>query len=553
MIPAANDALAEWRDEGRETVRQNSVAFRTMVARARQLADAGQYEAAVIQGCAAAYHAQYRHAGLFTSFELENVLLAVGRAAVRGRSAPAARSPVACPKNVLHVSTKVSGFGGIPGLIRRWIRQDTNRSHSLALTKQAPYDVPSALRDAVWGSQGRIHVLNDARGGLVSRARQLRELAASADVVVLHVWEQDVVPLLAFADKMELPPVIYVNHGDHSFWLGAGVSDVVANLRESGMRLSQERRRIEPQRNMLLPTIMEPVERRVSRAEAKRQLGLSEDSTMLLSIARPPKFETMDGVSFAGAHLPFLTRHERAMLIVVGPGEREDWAAAAQQTQGRIRSLAATTETALFYQAADIYVDSFPFGSNTSLLQAASYGVPVVTRHPYSDACDILGSDMPGLDGNLIRVTNLDEYTAVLSRLAEDQDYRAALGAATRERVAEQHWGPSWQRTLETVYDRAATLPRVNGTSAQADERSLDEPDVYIPRIHGGNFDPDWVVYVHLRAMPLAERWRHWVRLSARWGSRLPISYLLPEWLYCRCWRFGQLLGRARMTRTSAS
>ncbi len=159
---------------------------------------------------------------------------------------------------------------------------------------------------------------------------------------------------------------------------------------------------------------------------------------------------------------------------------------------------------------------------------------------------------MPGLDGNLIRVKNLDDYTAAVSRLVEDPDYRAALGAATRARVADLHWGPSWQRALETVYERAATLPRVSA-AARADERSLEEPDVYIPRIHGGNFDPDWVVYVHMRVMPLAERWRHWVRLSTRWETRLPISYLFPEWLYCRGWRFGRWLTRAGAARTAAS
>ncbi len=116
MNPAANDSLAEWRDQGRQTIRENSEAFRSMVAKARQLAEAGRHDAAAIQGCAAAYHAQYRHAGLFTSFELENVLLAIGRATVRGsRSTPARTAPAAGPNKVLHVSTKVSGFGGPPG------------------------------------------------------------------------------------------------------------------------------------------------------------------------------------------------------------------------------------------------------------------------------------------------------------------------------------------------------------------------------------------------------------------------------------------------------
>ena len=484
---------------------------------------------------------------MFSSPELERILLDIARKAVPARRDETRRTGSSGnPRNVLHVCTNVSVYSGMPGLIRRWIQQDAGRSHSLVLTKQAPHDVPAGISDGVRRSRGKIHVLNDARGGLVARARRLREVARSADVMVMHAWEQDVVPLMAFAAtgnscrRSSTSTTATTGSG----WM-PGISDVVANLRASGQRLSQARRRIEPARNLLLPTIMEPIERKLSRPEAKRQLGLPPDSLVLFSIARPAKFRTINGVSFADAHVPVLKQHDKAMLVVVGAGEeREDWAAAAAQVPGRIRSIGVTTETAVYFEAADVFVDSFPFGTNTSLLQAASWGVPAVTRHPYSAACDILGSDMPGLDGNLIRVKDIEEYTAVLSRLITDDAFRVALGQTAYTSVAGQHWGAGWQRTLDEVYRRALTLPRVGGPAAPVDEPSFDEPDVYLPRIHGGNFNPEWVTYFHMGVMPLRERWGHWTRLGARQGSRLPYSNLLPEWAFCRYARLKLLTER---------
>lgn len=537
MEKLANNTLSLWREENSLLIPQNFEVFRNLVAEARDFADRGNYNAAAVYAEIAAFHAQFKHCGLFNSPELENILLKIGHQITQTTLAPTPEPSLSKrPKNILHVSTNISSpFGGIPRFIRRWIQQDTQRSHSLALTKQAPNEVPQILRDLVSNSHGKIFLLNETIGGFISRAKRLRKIAATADIVVLHIWEHDVIPIIAFANKELSPPIIYVNHGDHCFWLGAAVSDVVANLRESGMRLSQKRRGIEAERNMLLPTILEPSHRQLSRAQAKQQLGIDENSTLLLSIARAPKYRKTDGISFADAHVPLLKKHDRAILVVIGPGGSEDWSTAIQQTQGRIIALGHTEDTAVYYQAADIYVDSYPFVSITSLLEAGSYGVPLVSRYPYSsDACEILGADMPGLTGNLIRVHDLEEYTTVLSRLVADEELRLSLGEATRRRIVEVHMGSNWQHNLEEVYTRAATLPRVKVTSSAMDQMFITEPDVFWIRDHSWNCELDDMIQPRLPIMPFEQRLYHWMRLAKKHGWQNQISLLLPEWFRLR-------------------
>jgi hypothetical protein len=329
MERIASDTLSLWREEGSRLIPQNFEAFRSLVAQARDFVQRGEYHAAAVYAEIAALYATEQHCGLFVSPELEQILLTIGRQTIP--IDVTLNKNFSCnkaPRNILHVSTAVMGIGGHSRMLWRWIGQDTaERSHSLVLTRQGLHEVPKFLKDAVNNSQGRIYVLDKSIGNLVSWAKRLREIAASADLVVLHIWSYDVIPTIAFANREQSPPIVFVDYGDHCFWQGVSISDVVANLRESGMRLSHERRGIASDRTAILPIILNPIQRMLSRAEAKRQLGFAEDSIVLLSIARSLKYRTIDGVSFADAHVPLLEKYDRAILIVIGPVDPEEWSA----------------------------------------------------------------------------------------------------------------------------------------------------------------------------------------------------------------------------------
>jgi glycosyltransferase involved in cell wall biosynthesis len=517
----ANDNLDLWRKEGIRTIPKNLEIFNNLLSEAGYLIERRQYDAAAAYLQIAASHANVNHCGFYSCPRLEQMLLEIGQRVISKSSC--SREGFFSPRRVrkiLHVSTHAGHIGGISRLLQRWIHQDCERSHSVALTKQGISQVPSKLRDAVLSSEGSIYVLDKGIDSILSIAKRLYECSLNADIVVVHTWEFDVVPTLAFANKEKSPPIIYVNNGDHWFWVGVGISDVVANLRESGMRLSEERRGIESERNMLLPTILEPLQRTLSRAEAKQLLGIDQNCTLLLSIARAAKYRTVDGTSFADAHIQLLKHHEQAVLIVVGPDNSdEDWSEAIRQVDGRIRVYGETKDTAIFYQSADIYVDSFPFVSITSLLEAGSFGVPLVSRYPYSsDACATLGADMPGLTGNLIRVRDIDEYTAVLSRLIKDQIFRSSLGQATKSKIEAIHWGAGWQDSLNNVYHQAVTLPEVLLPSTSTDKVSLDEPDVFLPSVNG--IEINKVVHSHLPYMPFRHRLFMWLDMVRRYGFR---------------------------------
>lgn len=542
----ANDNLSIWREEGSRMIPKNFEVFENLLLKAENLVTRKQLDAAAAYLQIAASHAVLNHCGFYSCPRLEHILLEIGQRVIpKGfRDREKTASPEKA-KKILHVSTHVSHIGGISRLLQRWIQQDSERYHSIALTKQGNLPVPSILQDVVSRSKGNVYLLDEGVDRLTAIAQRLYKCSIDADIVVIHTWEFDVVPTIAFANKKQSPPIIYVNNGDHWFWLGVAISDVVANLRESGMRLSEQRRGIKSERNMLLPTILEPLQRTLSRSQAKQLLGIDQNCIMLLSIARAAKYRTVGDTNFADAHVQLLKQHQQALLITIGPGNgNEDWSEAIQQVDGRIRVYGETKDTAVFYQAADIYVDSFPFVSITSLLEAGSFGVPLVSRYPYSsDSSATLGADMPGLSGNLIRVQDLDEYTAVLSNLIEDQAFRLSLGQATKSKIEAVHWGKGWQNVLDKVYHQAVTVPPVLPPSAfSVDKVFLDEPDVYLPSVNGMEINK--IMHSHLPYMPFRYRLFAWLAMVKRYG----LSDNPPNALIAGKFRAGFYRWRDRMS-----
>lgn len=179
----------------------------------------------------------YGHSHL-CSPPLETLVARLGTSAASARpSTIAAGHTGSRRRRWLHVFSESLLFGGHTALARRWIAHDRSGDcHAVVLTMQPAGDVETGLARVVTATGGTV-VSIAGEGGLVRRAARLRQLATeSADVVVLHAHQWDIVPSLAFAAAGG-PPVLLLNHADHAFWVGAAVADTVIDIRDSGLAL----------------------------------------------------------------------------------------------------------------------------------------------------------------------------------------------------------------------------------------------------------------------------------------------------------------------------
>ncbi len=355
------------------------------------------------------------HPGIYDSGRLESALARIN-SMILGPSCVDGGGPV------VHLLTRAFSTGGHTRLTWRWITADTDHEHVVVLTDQAEEPVPEQLAVA---ARGRVVVLPP---GVPSQtAREVHRHLGGAAYVVMNVAEHDTVALAACADAWRRPPSFMMNQADHRFFLGAGFADGLLNLRPSAVASSARRRGVGDKRNMSFPIPIDDVDPVRGRGAAKVHAGLPEDSVVLLTMARSPKFATAPAaVGFCDLASKVLSERPLCHMVAIGPSPQESaWAALAGEHPGRVHVLGVLEDPQMWLETADVYLDSFPLSSSTSLLEAVQFGaVPVAL----GDGGSILGYDAFGVEP--VQASDHDAWVATVLDLVDDPARREDLGRA---------------------------------------------------------------------------------------------------------------------------
>lgn len=353
----------------------------------------------------------------------------------------------------LHVLSKAYVSGGHTALVTRWIENaPSHERHSLVLTFDDGLSVEK-LSHAVSGSGGTVTALGSI-DSFIDRANSLRAIAwHEADIVVLHIHMHDVVPTVAFGIKNG-PPVMLVNHADHTFWVGASIADRVINIRESGENFTKLFRGVS--RNTQLPIPIpddqehSAIFKQTIRSETRTALNIPLSATVLLTIGTGFKYNPIGNIDFLSAILKVFKSTPDIYLVAIGPSsENPLWKNASDLTNGHIMALGQQSDLWKYHQAADIYVEGFPFGSLTALLEAAISGLPCVKAPKICPPPFV--SD--GISINIIEAPNdIEAYMSTITHLIQNPTERNELGIKLQGSVRNyHHCSDSWVRYLADV------------------------------------------------------------------------------------------------------
>jgi hypothetical protein len=358
--------------------------------------------------------------------------------------------------------------------VQRWIEADHARTHAVVLTRDRHESgvIPSSLerrRIALEPGQTRLQ-----------RASAIAAIAHDFDVVVTHANPDDPIPALTLPSTNR--PSIMVNHADHVCWLDPGAT-TIAHIRQSGQKLAAERRGLPG--GEILPIPLDPPPRLPTQSAARAQLGLPHDAVMVLTVASNYKFQ--GGVKLLGLIGPVMDLNQHLFLVAIGPGPGIAWEAAAARTGGRVIALDPLPDTRMYLAAADIYLDSWPTPSITSLLEAALCGVPTISRVEVTLAGTVLATDSPGLGPDHIVATNDDDWRRHVTRLGCNQSERRARGEGLASSVARAHVS-GWPERLDSLYLQASTSPQVRCPPPAPSSSALDRELVRMHRSDATNF-----------------------------------------------------------------
>ena len=219
-------------------------------------------------------------------------------------------------------------------------------------------------------------------------------------------------------------------------------------------------------------------------------LGVGPADVLLLTVASGFKYACPGQQGFLEVVLPVLEAMPQVRLLAIGPEPVAEWSDADHCSGGRIRALGTRIDTEAFYSAADIYLDSLPFSSITSLLEAGSRGLPLLAYVPNETELALLGPGAPGLDGVAFLERSIPSYRQRLAELVSDPRFRHSVGDVTREQIFQHHMPANWLIKLETVYERCAACDNTSCLDQGAsDAPKLDPLNTILYRLYGQTRD----------------------------------------------------------------
>ncbi len=523
----------------RQRVAENRATFETLIDAASRDIEHSRFRSASARLQSAARFAWFNHPGIYRSVRLEALA-----ARIAGHLPTPRSSRAQLDGHVVHVVSQAYETGGHTRLVWRWIENDSTQVSSLVLTGQQGVPLPLRLQQAVATSGGRIVDLGEISSSLLVRSAELRSIAAVASTIVLHAHPYDVLPSISLHDVAA--NVVLVNHADHVFGLGVEVSDLVADIRPAGQQLSMAARGVQPARSMILP-IPIGIPPQPHRRQARERLQIPDGATAIISIASAYKYGAAPGAHFIDIHRDFVHSHPDVVLIVVGPENTGRWQKISAETSGRFRAVGTTREIDAYYDAADIYLDSIPFASLTSLLDAAARGIPVLALNEDNPDTVLTSNDLSLVD-KPIQFADRGDYLTELDALVGDASYRRRVADTTRASVARDHLSPGWNRHLGALSEllgaswlgEAATGNRDTGTRDEALSEALVEFQVA-----AGLDEPAWLAELRdAPYLPMAARAR--LLMAAPAGRRLAsVKFMIPDKL-----RTKVKLVKGRLSRT---
>jgi hypothetical protein len=449
-------------------LRANSTAYERLVQIVAELWRAGDAEAALGAISQASVFCSAFHTGRFADGATDNIAYEIGRGRLCATGDPGRHGD---RRRLLHVVTQVSSIGGHTRMLNQWLRNDRSSSHSVVVTQQRAGGVPAWLSQAVRDADGHLTICDRSSSRLM-RAALVRRIARSqADLVVLHHDAVDVVPAVAFAADGG-PAVAVLNHADHSFWPCSAVADAIIDLRSSASSFSAERRFARCSAVLPIP-LAEPA-LSLTRLQARRMLGIPSEQQMLLSVGRAVKFRPCGNHDFVGTAGQILERASQAHLYIVGASESDMAPYLRAAPHERIHFVGVIADPAPYQVAADVFLESFPFGSNTALLEAALAGLSVVPA--YAPLFPLLVAGNDSLSDLLPNPAGEAAYVERVCKLIADARGRVAFGEALRERVRSHHVGDGWLDRLSALYrctdaltHRPSPIPTTTCRTSSAD------------------------------------------------------------------------------------
>lgn len=195
-------------------------------------------------------------------------------------------------------------------------------------------------------------------------------------------------------------------------------------------------------------------DRRQSREDAKRELGIAEDRTLIVAVGRLSPEKKFRMLIQSTARM--IAEGCNIAVAIAGEGSERDALQALIESTGyadRIRLVGFLADPRPLYEAADIYaLSSDREGLPNVLLEAMTYSVPVVS----TAVAGVPRLIQDGENGLLTPLGDEAGFLSALRRVVAETELRRRLGDAARATIEARYTFANRMRQFATVYEELA-------------------------------------------------------------------------------------------------
>jgi len=249
--------------------------------------------------------------------------------------------------------------------------------------------------------------------------------------LLMHLRPHSVNALTAFYALPKEIAKYQINLTDHAFWLGVGCLDYTFEFRPYGCALSQNQRKINKDKILLLPNF--PI---VNEIEFQGLPIETDDKVIIFSGGAYPKILGEDNF-FLNLVKQLLLANKGTIFLFAGSGDSSqiEKFITDEKFEKRFILLGHRTDINEVFKHCDIYMSTYPLGGGLMAQFAAINGKPIISYSTFDKIGSWPEETVCQLKKINITKTNIDDFFSETNKLITDSTYRISNGKSLQECV----------------------------------------------------------------------------------------------------------------------
>ncbi len=385
----------------------------------------------------------YNNCGYFTSSVLENFF------ADWAKNIKVNLSNIQYKKNsFLHVLTEGYETGGHTRVVERWIENaPANQVHSVIQIKPSKSKL-LMLSDIIKAKNGNFILLKNNLS-IEEKAIKLRKIAMEYEYVILHTHMGDPTAILAFGTEEFTRPVLFYNHASHMPWLGKNIADLVLDIVNNDA-ITKEKRGITNTYFLGVPTKNTAFAKVSDKNEIRRRLKIPFDKKIIVTSGSDARYRNICGNDFRDYLEEIMDDNTLCYVIGVKP-KSPSWKKIKHDTKNRVITLGFINFHKGFsdyLKAADLYLDSYPLGGGTAMIDAISSGVPALSLNTVCPQFDYLTETSAYCQTK-------DEFINKARKVLNNKAYANEIYEEVKNSLIKYQSTEAWNKKIEKLFEIA--------------------------------------------------------------------------------------------------